>query len=136
ASTTLKKLGWNNSHLIHGDVPQEVGKLKREPGQDIVIHGSPGLVRSLMPRGLIDEYRLLVYPIILGKGKRLFDEGTAANLQLAESQAFDTGVVKLIYRPADKSPDAARARPTPPKRARGETPRHAVDPRDYADVGR
>ena len=136
ASTTLKKLGWNNSHLIHGDVPQEVGKLKREPGQDIVIHGSPGLVRSLMPHGLIDEYRLLVYPIILGKGKRLFDEGSAANLQLAESQAFDTGVVKLIYRPADKSPDAARAKPTPAKRARGETPRHAVDPRDYADVGR
>ena len=136
ASTTLKKLGWNNSHLIHGDVPHEVGKLKREPGQDIVIHGSPGLVRSLMPHGLIDEYRLLVYPIILGKGKRLFDEGSAANLQLAESQAFDTGVVKLIYRPADKSPDAARTKPNLAKRARGETPRHAIDPRDYADVGR
>ncbi len=136
ASTTLKKLGWNNSHLIHGDVLREVAKLKREPGQDIVIHGSPGLVRSLMPHGLIDEYRLLVYPIVLGKGKRLFDEGSAANLRLAESQVFDTGVVKLIYRPADKSRDAAPAKPSPAKRARGETPRHAIDPRDYADVGR
>ena len=136
ASTTLKKLGWNNSHLIRGDVPREVAKLKRGPGQDIVIHGSPGLVRSLMPHSLIDEYRLLVYPIVLGKGRRLFDEGSAANLRLSESQVFDTGVVKLIYRPADKSPDAARAKPGPAKRARGETPRHAIDPRDYADVGR
>src|SRR6266705_4403108 len=135
-STTLKKLTWNNSHLISRNVRQEIAKLKQEPGQDIVIHGSPGLVRSLMPHGLIDEYRLLVYPLVLGHGKRLFDEGGAANLRLAESQVFDTGVVKLIYRPADKSPDAARARPNPAKRARGETPRHAIDPRDYADVGR
>ncbi|TLZ71083.1 MAG: dihydrofolate reductase [Methanobacteriota archaeon] len=61
ASRTLKTLAWNNSHLIEGDLAKAVSKLKREPGQDIVIHGSPGLIRSLMPLDLIDEYRLLVY---------------------------------------------------------------------------
>src|SRR5437870_358733 len=117
-SSTLKKLEWNNSHLIRGDVAREVAKLKQQPGQDIVIHGSPGLIRSLLPLDLIDEYRLLVYPLVLGKGKRLFDEGSAANLKLAESAAFDTGVVKLIYRPADKVPDTVRASPSSPRKAR------------------
>ena len=117
-SSTLKKLEWNNSHLIRGDVAREVAKLKQQPGQDIVIHGSPGLIRSLLPHDLIDEYRLLVYPLVLGKGKRLFDEGSAANLKLAESAAFDTGVVKLIYRPADKAPDTARISTSPPRQTR------------------
>ena len=117
-STTLTKPAWNNSHVIRRDVVQAIAKLKQEPGQDIVIHGSPTLVRSLMPHGLIDEYRLLVYPLVLGQGKRLFDEGSVANLKLVESKTYDTGVVKLIYHPADKKPetgpppwarDAARA---------------------------
>lgn len=102
ASRTLKKLDWNNSHLITGDLAAAVSKLKQQPGQDIVIHGSPGLVRSLMPHDLIDEYRLLVYPIVIGRGKRLFNETSQANLKLAESKAFGTGVVKLVYRRADK----------------------------------
>src|SRR5438445_7523448 len=118
ASKTLKKLEWNNSHLIRGDVVREVAKLKQQPGRDIVIHGSPGLIRSLLPHDLIDEYRLLVYPLVLGKGKRLFDESSAANLKLAESAAFDTGVVKLIYRPADKAPDTARISTSPPRQTR------------------
>ena len=105
ASNTLKKLEWNNSHLIKGGLAAAVSKLKQEPGQDIVIHGSPGLVRSLMPDDLIDEYRLLIYPIALGRGKRLFDEKSQAKLNLAESKAFGTGVVKLIYRRADKTKD-------------------------------
>jgi dihydrofolate reductase len=79
-----------------------VSILKQQPGQDIVIHGSPGLIRSLMPHDLIDEYRLLVYPIVLGRGKRLFDGTSQASLKLAESKVFGTGVVKLVYRRTDK----------------------------------
>jgi dihydrofolate reductase len=108
ASKTLKKLEWNNSHVIKGDLAAEVSKLKQEPGQDIVIHGSPTLIRSLMPHDLIDEYRLLVYPLVLGRGKRLFDESSEANLELAESQAFSKGVVKLVYRRADEAGQARK----------------------------
>lgn len=102
ASRTLRKLEWNNSHLLKGDLAAEVSKLKQQPGRDIVIHGSPGLIRSLMPHDLIDEYHLLVYPLVLGHGKRLFDETSQANLKLVESKAFGTGVVKLVYHRADK----------------------------------
>jgi dihydrofolate reductase len=102
ASKTLKKLEWNNSHLIKGDLSAEVSKLKQQGGGDIVIHGSPTLIRALIPHGLIDEYRLLVYPLVRGRGKRLFDEASHANLELAESQTFSKGVVKLVYRPASK----------------------------------
>jgi dihydrofolate reductase len=97
ATRTLRKLEWNNSHVLKGDIAAEVSKLKQQTGKDIVIHGSPGLIRSLMPHHLIDEYRLLVYPIILGHGKRLFDETSQANLKLVESKTYDTGVVKLVY---------------------------------------
>lgn len=100
ASNTVKKLEWNNSHLIKGDLAPAVSKLKQEAGQDIVIHGSPGLIRSLMPHDLIDEYRLLIYPVVLGRGKHLFDETSQMKLQLAESKAFATGVVELVYRRA------------------------------------
>src|SRR3989454_2718605 len=93
-SSTLKKLNWNNSHLIKGDLVAEVSKLKQQPGQDIVIHGSPGLITSLLPHALIDEFRLLVYPLVLGRGKRLFDEGSQANLNLVESTTFSKGVAK------------------------------------------
>jgi len=98
ASKTLKKPEWNNSHLIKGDLAVEVSKLKQQPGHDIVIHGSPTLIRSLLPHDLIDEYRLLVYPIVLGRGKRLFDEASQAKLKLVESETFSKGVVKLVYR--------------------------------------
>lgn len=111
ASRTLTKLEWNNSHLLGGDLATAVSQLKGEPGQDIVIHGSPGLIRSLAPRDLIDEYRLLVYPILLGRGKRLFDDTTRANLKLVESKAFDTGVVRLVYHPAAKRPDSSPTAP-------------------------
>ena len=101
-SRTLKQLEWNNSHLLKGDIAAEVSMLKQLPGKDIVIHGSPGLIRSLMPHELIDEYRLLVYPLVLGHGKRLFDETSPTNLKLVESKTFDTGVVKLVYHRASK----------------------------------
>ena len=116
ASRTLTKLAWNNSHLIQGDLAAEVSKLKRQPGQDIVIHGSPGLIRSLLPSGLIDEFRLLVYPLVLGQGKRLFDEGSQASLKLVESTTFSKGVVKLVYRPADKAGQARQRETARPKR--------------------
>jgi len=109
ASKTLKKLEWNNSHLIKGDLAAEVSKLKQQPGRDVVIHGSPTLIRSLLPHDLIDEYRLLVYPIVLGRGKRLFDEASQAKLKLAESETFSKGVVKLVYRRNDKEKAATKA---------------------------
>ena len=109
ASKTSKKLEWNNSHLIMGDLAAEVSKLKQQPGHDIVIHGSPTLIRSLLPHDLIDEYRLLVYPIVLGRGKRLFDETSQAKLKLAESETFSKGVVKLVYRRDDEAKAATKA---------------------------
>ena len=105
-SKTLKKLDWNNSHLIKGDLATEVSKLKQQEGQDIVIHGSPTLIRSLLPHDVIDEYRLLVYPLVLGRGKRLFDDASQAKLKLAESEAFSKGVVKLVYRRTDEAGQA------------------------------
>src|SRR5438128_9482727 len=116
ASKTSKKLEWNNSHLIKGDLAAEVSKLKPQPRHDIVLHGSPTLIRSLLPHDLIDEYRLLVYPIVLGRGKRLFDEASQANLKLVESTTFSKGVVKLVYRPADKAGRAKRTGTARPKR--------------------
>ena len=103
ASRTLEKLEWNNSHLLRGDLATEVSRLKQQPGKDIVIHGSPGLIRSLMPHNLIDEYRLLIYPIVLGQGKRLFYDTSQESLKLIESKTFDTGVVKLVYHPIRKT---------------------------------
>ena len=105
-SKTLKTLDWNNSHLIKGDLGTEVSKLKQQEGQDVVIHGSPTLIRSLLPHDLIDEYRLLVYPLVLGHGKRLFDDASQAKLKLAESEAFSKGVVKLVYRRTDEAGQA------------------------------
>ena len=125
ASRTLKKLEWNNSHLVRGDIAAEVSKLKQQPGKDIVIHGSPGLIQSLMPHELIDEYRLLVYPLVLGHGKRLFDETNQANLKLVESKTFDTGVVKLVYhRASSQASQHLRAFPS-----RSEGPRISVQAR-------
>jgi dihydrofolate reductase len=120
ASKTLKKLEWNNSHLIKGELAAEVSKLKQKPGGDIVIHGSPTLIRSLLPYNLIDEYRLLVYPLVRGQGKRLFDEASQANLKLAESETFSKGVVKLVYRPATKGGAAKVGRAAPKKGSRSK----------------
>ncbi len=115
ASRTLRKLEWNNSHLIKGDLATEVSKLKQQPGQDIVIHGSPTLIQSLLPHDLIDEFRLLVYPLVLGRGRRLFDEGSQASLNLVESEAFSKGVAKLVYRRDEKAGQARQTRTARPK---------------------
>lgn len=99
-SETLEEpLGWNNSTLIEGDVPEGVSDLKRQPGRDITILGSGALVRSLLRHGLLDELNLMVHPLVLGGGKRLFEGGDRGKLTLADSRAFGTGVVSLVYRP-------------------------------------
>ena len=101
-SETLEEpLGWNNSTLIKGNVVEEIGELKRRPGKDITIIGSGALVGSLLGEGLLDEIRLMVHPIVLGSGKRLFEEGGDQKaLELVESRTFGTGVVYLTYQPA------------------------------------
>jgi dihydrofolate reductase len=101
ASTTLSELEWNNSHLLEGDAADAVARLKAEDGQELMINGSVHLIRSLMERGLIDEYRLLVYPIVLGSGLRLFGESAEpTRLELVDSKPFSSGAVLLTYRGA------------------------------------
>ena len=92
-STTLEEpLEWNNSTLIEGDVAEEIVRLKQQPGENITILGSGALVLSLLRGDLIDELRLMVHPLILGGGKRLFEDGPQA-LELLDSKTFGTGVV-------------------------------------------
>ena len=107
-STTLEKADWNNSTLIKGNVAEEVSKLKEQPGQDIVVHGSGELVQTLMRHDLVDEYRLMVQPIVLGSGKRLFGEGSRTSvLRLADTKTFGPGVVVLFYERANMEEEAA-----------------------------
>jgi dihydrofolate reductase len=87
--------------VIKGHVAEEVAKLKQRPGGDIVIHGSAQLVQALLEDDLIDEYRLMVFPIVLGRGKRLFrDTGKATTLKLVDSKTVGAGVLILTYQPA------------------------------------
>jgi dihydrofolate reductase len=101
-STTLQEpLEWQNSTLIKGDVAEEIAKLKRQPGKDITILGSGALVRSLLEDDLLDELRLMVHPVVLGSGKRLFEEGgDQKTLELLDSKTFRIGVLYLTYQPA------------------------------------
>ena len=101
-SKTLEEpLGWNNSTLIREDVAQEVSRLKRQPGKEILIFGSADLARKLMEHGLIEDYRLMVFPIVLGSGKRLCNNGLDTTvLELVDTNTFGSGAVVLIYRPA------------------------------------
>jgi dihydrofolate reductase len=99
-SETLEEpLEWHNSTLIKDNIVEEITNLKQQDGQDIAVHGSATLVQTLMQHDLVDRYRLLVYPVVLGKGKRFFEEGIPATLKLLESQSFSSGVVALIYEP-------------------------------------
>src|SRR2546422_2584089 len=101
-STTLKELDWNNSHLIKTNVVEEVKKLKQQPGKDILVYGSGKLVNTLLKHDLVDELRLMVHPVVLGSGKRLFDDTaeTMKGLKLAESKTFPSGIILLSYHPA------------------------------------
>jgi dihydrofolate reductase len=99
ASTTLKEVEWENSNLIEGEVPEAVRALKQEDGPELQVHGSANLIQTLLEHGLIDEFRLWVFPLVLGKGKRLFDGGTVpAGLEVVSSQTSSTGVIMATYR--------------------------------------
>jgi dihydrofolate reductase len=108
ASTTLKEpLPWKNSRLLDGDAAEAVARLRQEPGKDLVILGSGKLAQALMRHDLIDEYILLIHPLVLGSGRRLFpDGGGPATLRLVDSKTATTGVLIATYRPAD--PDTSK----------------------------
>jgi dihydrofolate reductase len=100
-SGTLDDPRWANSTVLRGPVEEEVRRLKSAPGKDIVTTGSMRLVRSLIAAGLVDEYRLFVYPVVVGAGRRLFeDAGSVGSLRLLEARRFRSGVVLVRYRPA------------------------------------
>jgi dihydrofolate reductase len=101
-SSTMKDAEWNNSTVLNGDAIEEVRKLKQQIGGNILIEGSATLVNALVGHDLVDAYRLMVYPIVLGKGKRLFkgSSGPASALKLVEAKAFDSGIVVLTYEKA------------------------------------
>lgn len=98
-STTLEKAEWNNSVIISDNIVDEIKKLKLEDGPDIVVHGSANLLQTLIKHDLVDRYRLLVYPVVLGEGERFFHDGTTTTLDLVETRTFSGGVVALIYEP-------------------------------------
>jgi dihydrofolate reductase len=108
ASRTLNEpLAWNGT-LLKGDLPEEIAKLKEKPGEDLLIYGSGELVNELHPHGLIDEYKLMVFPVTLGGGKRLFREGTDMTaLTLTDAQKTSSGVALLTYRQAGEPPHSA-----------------------------
>jgi dihydrofolate reductase len=99
-STTLDEVAWNNSRLIKENVAEEVAALKQQPGQDILVAGSGVLVHTLMQHDLIDEYRIMLHPIVLGSGKRLFRDGNdTKTLRLVETKPLSSGIVVLSYQP-------------------------------------
>jgi len=100
-STTLEEpLEWNAS-LIQGDIAEEISGLKQQPGKDILVFGSATLVNTLVEQDLVDEYRIMVFPVLVGGGKRLFGDGIDTKaLELVETKTFGSGVVVLTYRPA------------------------------------
>jgi dihydrofolate reductase len=101
-STTLEEpLEWNNSTLIKGNVAEAVSNLKQQPGKDLLIFGSGDLLNALMQHDLIDEYRLMIFPVVVGSGKRLFRDGSDTTvLRLVDTKTFGSGVVVLTYEPA------------------------------------
>jgi dihydrofolate reductase len=100
-SSTLEGPEWNNSTVLKGDVAEEVAKLRQEQDGDIVVHGSARLVQTLVEHDLVDEFRLMVFPVVLGSGKRLFGETSDKKaLRLVNSKMVGDGVAILVYEPA------------------------------------
>jgi dihydrofolate reductase len=111
ASRTLRRVEWQNSTLIEGDVAEAVAKLKEQPGKNIAVLGSGDLVQTLIENDLVDEYSLAVFPIVLGSGKRLFrDAAQTRRLQLVDSKTTGTGGLILTYQPAPDEGTRARLR--------------------------
>jgi dihydrofolate reductase len=96
-SRTLAKADWNNTTIWRGDLAEEVARLKEGGGGDILVYGGAALVHALAEHDLVDEFRLMVYPTVLGRGKRLFGDGTKISLALAESKVLGSGIVLLRY---------------------------------------
>ena len=106
ASTTLKEAQWDGTTLIKSDVAEEVGKLKEQPGRDILVVGSSGLAQTLIKHDLVDEYRLWLHPVVLGSGKRLFREGVPkTTLRLVDTKTTSSGLVILTYEPDRNDPN-------------------------------
>jgi dihydrofolate reductase len=99
-SSTLEDPEWTNTTVLRGDVVDEVAKLKRDVEGEIVVHGSARLAQTLLEHDLVDEVRLMVYPVVLGSGKRLFGEGGKKPLRLVESRVVGDGVAILVYQPS------------------------------------
>ena len=105
-STTLTHAEWQNTTIINKNVVEEITKLKQQSGQHILVAGSGKLVHTLMQHHLVDEYRFMVHPVVLGSGKRLFAEGTEKfKFTLADTKSFKTGIVVLHYQPERDSKD-------------------------------
>jgi len=97
-SKTLSKLDWNNSVLVKGNVPEEIKKLKRQDGPELQVHGSSNLIQTLLKHDLVDEFRLKLYPVTIGYGKRLFGDGAMpAGFKLLESKSSTKGVIVATY---------------------------------------
>ena len=103
ASRTLSSVGWENSQLLEGDAAAAIARLKGEDGPDLQVHGSSNLIQTLLRHDLVDEFRVWIFPVVLGRGKRLFGEGTfPAGLELVDSTTSTTGVVFVTYTRAGK----------------------------------
>jgi dihydrofolate reductase len=101
ASRSRPRLGWSNSVLIEGDAAEGIAKLKHEDGPELQVHGSANLIQTLLAHDLVDRYRLMVFPVVIGSGKRLFAEGTLpGSLKLVDSRVSTTGVLIATYEPA------------------------------------
>jgi dihydrofolate reductase len=96
-SSTLERADWNNSVVLRGDIVSEVNRITQEPGDNILVGGSARVVQALLANQLVDELRLAVYPVVLGRGKRLFGDDSHATLRLQHAQATSSGVVLLVY---------------------------------------
>ena len=102
-STTLRSADWQNSTIINGDVVAEVARLKAMPGRELQVHGSGALGRTLLENDLVDELRLLMFPVIVGAGRRLFpDSGGATGLRLVDSRKTGSGVAIHVYQPTGR----------------------------------
>ena len=103
-SSTLKEVTWSGSELVRGDLAAEIRKLKEQPGRDLLLSGSGQLFNALMRENLIDLYRFMLHPVVLGKGARLMpDAGAERVLELVGTQSFDTGILILEYRPSPQT---------------------------------
>jgi dihydrofolate reductase len=109
-SRTLDKVGWNNSRLVRDNIADEVTSLKRRPGKDLALFGSADLASTLIPLGVIDEYRMLVTPVVLGQGRPMFSGIEAPlSLRLVKATTWSTGIVALYYQPGTDVASARRA---------------------------